>query len=123
MYNIIFNQNSSSNNMYSRIYAYSPYTSTFDSYITTNGTTTLNSIPNSYSNSQTFNNISRYMYPHLDIVSVNNDTYIIFSASTMTDLVSFKLYYAYLPSGYVSTNFFTNTNNILTDETMFINHV
>ena len=70
-----------------------------------------------------FFNISRYMYPHLDVVSVNNDTYMIFSASTMTDINSYKLYYAYLPNNYVSTNFYTSTNNLLTEETKFLNNV
>jgi len=70
-----------------------------------------------------FFNISRYMYPHLDVVSVNDATYMIFSASTMTEINTYKLYYAYLPNNYVSTNFYTNINNLLTNETKFLNNV
>ena len=64
--------------------------------------------------------IARYMYPHLDVITQNNYTYMIFSASSMTDTISYKLYYAFLPNNYTSgLTGYSDITKLLTNETMF----
>ena len=78
-----------------------------------------------------YNQLSRYNHVNLDVVQLplpNNYTYVIFSANTNADTITYNLYYAFIQSTYTAgTTDFSNLNKLITnttnDNNIFTGHV